>query len=258
MIIMNKNMKEKYTYTKLVKYKIIYTFYHMLKSKNMMYFLKYIHIPVIFLGISFFISGIYLGLYVNINDFQQGEAYKIIYIHVPSAWMSITLYTLLTIFSIIYIFTKLNTIYELAYIIAIVGLHFTLITLITGAFWGKLSWGSYLAWDARLISVFFLFILYFIYVVIASLPEQLNFNYKRFSSIIAIIGFINIPVIKYSVDWWNTLHQSSSVTSNYLSIDYSIFVPLILIYIGLLFFTISIISLHLRKIYLIFTKKNYF
>jgi len=222
----------------------------------MMFFFNSLYIPVIILSIVFFVSAIYLGLYININDFQQGEAYKIIYIHVPSAWLSITLYALLTICSLMYLFTKLTAIYILAHIIAIIGTNFTLITLITGVFWGKLSWGSYLAWDARLISVFFLLILYLIYLIIANLPEDVQ--YKTLSSIIAIIGFINIPIIKYSVDWWNTLHQSSSITSNYISIDYSIFVPLMLIYLALICFTIHIIGLHLKKNYLIFTKKNFF
>lgn len=249
-------MKKNYFNTAFIKDKIIYTFYHIFKPKNMMYLLNIIYIPVIILGIVFFVSGMYLGLYINTPDFQQGEAYKIIYIHVPSAWLSITLYVVLTICSLIYIFTKLEAVYILARIIAIMGTTFTLITLITGIFWGKLSWGSYFAWDARLISVFFLFILFLIYLIIANLPEGVQ--YKTLSSIIAIVGFINIPIIKYSVDWWNTLHQSSSITSNYITMDYSVFIPLILIYVAFICFTIHIISLHLKKKYIIFTKENYF
>jgi heme exporter protein C len=227
-----------------MKTNIINKFYDFIKIKNIFYFLNSIYIPIIFLSLFLFLSAIYLGLYINTNDFQQGEYYKIIYIHVPSAWISITLYVFLAIFSFIYLINKYLFINLLANIFGILGINFTLITLITGSLWGKLSWGSYWVWDARLTSVLILFFLYLGYLIIA-LNHSNDIKYKYYSSLLAIIGFINIPIIKYSVEWWNTLHQSSSVSQISLSIDYSIFIPLMLIYLALLLFIITIINIYL-------------
>jgi len=227
-------------------------FYDYIKIKYIFYFFQNFFLPINFLIIVFISSSLYLGFFINTIDFQQGESYRIIYLHVPSAWISITLYSFLAIFSFIYLINKYLLINLIANIIAIIGINFTLITLITGSLWGKLSWGSYWVWDARLTSVLILFFLYLAYLIMAlnSYSNHHHSQYKFYSSLLSIIGFINIPIIKYSVDWWNTLHQSSSITQTALSIDFSIFIALFFIYLAFLCFTIKIIILEIIKFYI--------
>jgi len=192
------------------------------------------------------ISSLYLITIVITADFQQGETYKIIYVHVPAAWICLTLYTIIAILSLIYLIYKHNFIYFMARITAIIGIHFTFITLVTGSLWGKPIWGTYWVWDARLTSVLILFFLYLGYLIIYhtyDIKSKAMYN----SSLLAIVGFINIPIIKYSVEWWNTLHQPSSLTQNYVALDLSILILLLNIFIIFIILSFHIFILEIRK-----------
>ena len=144
------------------------------------------------------------------DDYQQSNAVKIMYIHVPAAWLSLLIYSFIFIFSILSFIYKNPFFSIISRSIAGIGCSFTLITLLTGAIWGKPIWGTWWVWDARLTSVLFLFFLYLGYILIYDNLWQEK-NGEKLSAIIAIIGFINVPIIKFSVEYWNSLHQPASI-----------------------------------------------
>ena len=155
-----------------------------------------------------------VGLYMAFSapaDYQQGMTVRIMFIHVPAAWMSLFVYTFLTISSILGLVFRHPLGHVAAKSAALIGAGFTLITLITGAFWGKPMWGAWWVWDARLTSVLVLFFIYLGYLAIWTAIED-PLQAGRVSSVLAIVGFVNVPIVKFSVDWWNTLHQPASVS----------------------------------------------
>lgn len=190
--------------------------------------------------------GFCLGLFFVASDAQQGENYKIMYLHVPCAWMSLLLYSFLALLSLAYLIWHHPLTTVLARSCALLGTCFTGITLITGSLWGYPVWGTFWVWDARLTSVLVLFFLYIGYLLfISSFSNPLQG--LKVASLLALVGFINIPIIKFSVDWWNTLHQSSSVTQMQSSIHSSMLIPLLLIFLGFLFYSAYCLFLELRR-----------
>ena len=164
------------------------------------------------------------------NDYQQSNAVKIMYIHVPSAWMSLLIYCLMASFNIGGFIWKNRFFYVIARAIAEIGCVFTLITLITGAIWGKPIWGTWWAWDARLTSMLILFFLYLGYLLLYDNIED-KIKAEKISAIISIIGLINIPIIKFSVEYWNSLHQKASIIrSGGVAIHSSFLEPLLLMF----------------------------
>ncbi|NYT52104.1 MAG: heme ABC transporter permease [Candidatus Vesicomyosocius endoextente] len=162
--------------------------------------------------------GLYWGLIVAPIDYQQGESYRIMFIHVPAAWMSMFVYLVLAISGGIGLIWKIKLAYVIAKVSAPIGAAFTFLALTTGAVWGKPMWGTWWVWDARLTSEL---ILLFLYLAYMSLNNAFN-NPKtasRASSVLAIMGLVNLPIIHYSVKWWNTLHQSASVSVNKVAIQ---------------------------------------
>ena len=159
----------------------------------------------------FFISfGLYQGLFVAPPDYQQGDAFRIMYVHVPSAWISLFAYSVVFFSAIVSLIWHVK-VYDVILLASCkLGALFTLFTLLTGAIWGKPMWGTWWAWDARLTSEL---ILFFLYLSILLLHGSFEDKKKAASAvnILAIIGFINIPIIHFSVEWWNTLHQGPSV-----------------------------------------------
>ena len=184
-----------------------------------------------FLFIISIILNILLIVYNIITDIQQTENFKIFYLHVPAAWFSIMLYCTMVLFSLNYVLTsfKINDI--LAYTSAKIGCFFTIITLITGSLWGSQTWGTWWEWDTRLTSSFILFLIYLLYFIFKGFLEK-NFKNSFILSFICIAGFINIPILKYSVDWWNTLHQTQSINSFNTLIDISMLIPLSTIFLS--------------------------
>ena len=157
-----------------------------------------------------FAAGLYFALFASPVDYQQGHTVGIMYIHVPSAWMALFCYTTMAVSAAVALIWKHALADIAAKATAPIGAGFTLLALITGSLWGKPMWGTWWVWDARLTSVLVLFFLYLGYMALRDAFDD-PARGARASSILVMVGFVNVPVIKFSVDWWNTLHQPSSV-----------------------------------------------
>ena len=154
--------------------------------------------------------GLYFALYASPEDYQQGQMVRIMYVHVPSAWMSLGIYTFIAVCSLSCLVWKTRMSYILAVAAAPIGAAFALVTLVTGSIWGKPIWGTWWVWDARLTSMLVLFFIYISYIAIINSGNNL-LRAEKPASVMAIIGFINIPIVKFSVDIWYSLHQPASV-----------------------------------------------
>jgi heme exporter protein C len=155
--------------------------------------------------------GLYIGLFVAPTDAQQGEAYRIIFIHVPAAWMSMVIYVVMAFWAALGLAFNTRLSGMMARALAPTGALFTFIALWTGSLWGKPTWGTYWVWDARLTSELILLFLYFGFMALQAAIEDPR-RADRAGALLAIVGVVNIPIIYYSVKWWNTLHQGSSVS----------------------------------------------
>jgi len=154
--------------------------------------------------------GMYWGLYAAPADYLQGDSFRIIYIHVPSAWMSMLIYVLMAINGAIALIWRIK-LSEIVFLsCAPIGAMFTAITLVTGMLWGKPTWGTYWEWDARLTSELALLFLYFGVIGLASAYDDVRQG-ARAAAVLALVGVVNIPIIHFSVQWWNTLHQGDTV-----------------------------------------------
>ena len=157
-------------------------------------------------------AGLYIGFFVAPTDAQQGEAYRIIFIHVPAAWMSMFIYLVMAFWSALCLAFNTRLSGMMAAALAPTGALFTFIALWTGALWGRPTWGTYWVWgDARLMSELILLFLYFGFMALrASIDDPRRAD--RAAAVLALVGVVNIPIIYYSVQWWNTLHQGASVS----------------------------------------------
>ena len=172
--------------------------------------------------------GLVEALFLSPEDYVQSHSVRIMYVHVPSAWISLGIFSLIALLSIGSFVFKNKNFSLIAKSLAPSGLVFNIIALVTGSIWGKPTWGTWWAWDARITSMLILALFYFIYILawrIFDKSQQVN----KITSIIAILGAVNIPIIKFSVDWWSTLHQNSSVNVlSDTSIHPSMLVPLLI------------------------------
>ena len=193
-----------------------------------------------------FIIGSYFALYESPPDYIQGDSMRIMYVHVPSAWWALMSYSVLAVSCTIWFITR-NPIFNLiAKSIAPIGAAFTLIALVTGSIWGKPTWGVWWVWDARLTSMLLLFFLYMAYIFLWQAISNKDLA-SKISAALAMIGFINVPIIKFSVDWWNTLHQPASISKfSSPSIDESMLIPLFIMAFASLCFLITMFSVRLR------------
>jgi heme exporter protein C len=195
----------------------------------------------------FFLSlGLYFALFASPPDYQQGEAVRIMYVHVPSAWMALGIYIFIGVMSAGAIIWRSPVAITIATCSAPIGATFTLICLITGSIWGKPVWGAWWVWDARLTSMLILFFLYIGYLALHDSYENKE-RAGKVSAIFALIGLVNIPIIKFSVEWWNTLHQPASIIrSGGVAIDGSMLRPLLLMFAGYIFFFLVILSIRIK------------
>ena len=172
--------------------------------------------------------GLVEALFLSPEDYVQSHSVRIMYVHVPSAWISLGIFSLIALLSIGSFVFKNKNFSLIAKSLAPSGLVFNIIALVTGSIWGKPTWGTWWAWDARITSMLILALFYFMYILawrIFDKSQQVN----KITSIIAILGAVNIPIIKFSVDWWSTLHQNSSVNVlSDISIHPSMLVPLLI------------------------------
>ncbi len=192
------------------------------------------------------ILGLFFSFFDSPPDYLQGETVRIMYIHVPCAWFSLMIYSVIvicSIFSIVFRHTLADLISRSC---APIGACFTIATLVTGSIWGKPTWGTWWVWDARLTSVLILFIVYLGLIIINNSYDDKS-KADKYSSILAVVGAVNLPVIKWSVDWWSTLHQPASISKfSSPSIDSSMLVPLLVMTSSFFFFFISILLVRLR------------
>ena len=193
-----------------------------------------------------FTFGLYFSLLQSPPDYIQGDSMRIMYIHVPSAWFALMAYTILAGSSVLWFITR-NPIFSIiARSIAQIGMIFTLISLVTGSIWGKPTWGVWWVWDARLTSMLLLFFLYLAYIFLwQSITNKALAS--KISAALAIVGFVNIPIIKFSVDWWNTLHQPATISKlSSPSIDISMMVPLFIMTLATFLFLVTVFFIRLR------------
>ena len=188
------------------------------------------------------IAGLYISFFVAPTDAQQGEAYRIIFIHVPAAWMSMFIYVVMAMWAGIGLAFNTRLSSMVASALAPTGALMTFIALWTGSLWGKPMWGTYWVWDARLTSVLILFLLYLGLIALWQSIEEPG-RAGRAAAILALVGAVNVPIIHYSVVWWNTLHQPASVFRiGGPSIDPALLTPLFVMAIA---FTLLFVLLHL-------------
>jgi heme exporter protein C len=191
-------------------------------------------------------AGLYFALVGSPPDYQQGETVRIMYIHVPSAWMALFVYGCMAAASASALIWRHPLADLIAKSAAPIGAGFTLICLVTGSLWGKPMWGAWWAWDARLTSVLILFFLYLGYIALVNAFDDPVRGYRS-AAILALVGVVNLPIIKFSVDWWNTLHQPASVLRlDGPAIDPSMLWPLLLMAAGFTLFFVTVLILRVR------------
>ena len=192
-------------------------------------FINSIFFVILIIGISF-------ALIISPVDYLQGDSVRIMYVHVPSAWIGLSIFSLIAVSTILNFIFKIKNLFLFIKSLAPIGLLFTCLSIVTGSIWGKPTWGTWWAWDARLTSMLVLMLFYVLFIISLKYFKN-NENLTKILSILSILGIINIPIIKYSVEWWSTLHQPASIkllgTS---SIHPSMLIPLFLMLLVLLLY----------------------
>jgi heme exporter protein C len=190
--------------------------------------------------------GLYLALVVAPPDYQQGEAYRIMFVHVPAAWMALMIYAMMAAASVVGLVWKHPMAEIAARAAAPIGAAFTAIALVTGSLWGKPMWGTFWVWDARLTSVLILFFLYLGYIALYDAFDE-PARGARAASILCLVGSVNLPIIKFSVDWWNTLHQPASILRmGGPAIHASMLWPLVVMWLAFLCYFVAVHILRTR------------
>jgi heme exporter protein C len=192
------------------------------------------------------VGGLWGGLVLAPPDYQQGDGYRIIYVHAPSAWMSLMVYTTMAVAAAVGLIWRIKVAHAVAACCAPIGASFTVAALVTGALWGEPMWGTYWQWDPRLTSELILLFLYLGYMGLRSGLEDTQ-RADRASAVLAVVGVVNVPIIHYSVTWWNSLHQAPSVMRLAKpDMAASMLVPLLLMLTGFTLFFAAILLVRLR------------
>ena len=206
------------------------------------------------------IIGFIYALFISPPDYVQGDSVRIMYVHVPSSFISLGCFAFIGLASISNLIFKTKFVSLMAKSLAPVGLVFTLVSVVTGSLWGKPTWGIWWAWDARLTSMIILLCFYIAYILTWKLIDSFE-RANKISSFIGIIGLFNLPVIKYSVDWWSTLHQPSSITlTSAPTIHYTMLIPLFIMLFGMAIYSLIIFLMRYKTEIMKFKlnkKKNY-
>ena len=172
--------------------------------------------------------GLTEALIFSPEDYKQSHSVRIMYVHVPAAWISLGIFSIITFLSVIGYIFKIRNFFLISKSLAPSGFVFNIIAIVTGSIWGKPTWGTWWAWDARITSMLILLLFYIIYLIAWRIYDD-NDKVFKVTSIITILGIINVPIIKYSVDWWNTLHQPASINIlSKSSIHLSMLYPLLI------------------------------
>lgn len=190
--------------------------------------------------------GSYLGLAIAPEDYQQGDSYRIMYVHVPSAWMSLMVYTTMAIAAAVGLIWRMKVAHAVAASCAALGATFTFCTLVTGSIWGAPTWGTYWEWDPRLT---FQLVLLFQFLGYSALRAAIEDPQRadRVTAVLAVVGVVNVPIIHYSVEWWNSLHQTASVMKlGKPSMPPEMLVPLLVMALGFTFLFAALLLTRLR------------
>ena len=193
-----------------------------------------------------FIVGLYLGLFVAPTDFQQGDAYRVLFVHVPAAWMGMLLYVVLAFYAAVGWIFNARVSGMMASSLSITGAMFTCLSLVTGSLWGRPTWGTWWVWDARTTSTL---ILLFLYLGFISLQSAIDDSRRadRAGAVVAMVGIVNVPIIYFSVQWWNTLHQGATLRiAKETSMAGSMLAPLLTMIAACWLYSIAIVLLRLR------------
>ena len=183
---------------------------------------------VLFLFIVVLSVGLVEALIISPEDYKQSDAVRIMYVHVPAAWISLGIFSSITLLSICGFVFRNKNFFLISKSLAPSGFVFNIIALVTGSIWGKPTWGTWWAWDARITSMLILGLFYILYLLAWRIYEN-NDKVFKITSVITLFGIINVPIIKYSVEWWNTLHQSASINLlSKSSIHISMLFPLLI------------------------------
>lgn len=198
--------------------------------------------PLMVLGLFLFVVGFYMGFFECPIDYKQGNSYRIIFIHVSAAWMSMLLYILMAVCSAIGLLRNSRLAFILSQAMAPTGALLCFIALFSGAFWGRPTWGTYWVWDARLTSALILFFLYLGFMALHTAIDDKR-RADRAASVISIVGVINVPIIYFSVQWWNTLHQGASITTKGSSMaEIMLYTLLVMVAAGMCYGTAAVLS----------------
>ena len=178
------------------------------------------------------VSALYAGLFLAPPDYQQGEGFRMIYVHAPSAWLSVMIYGVMATAAAVGLNWRMKVAHAAAASCAAIGASFTFVSLVTGMLWGKPMWGTYWVWDPRLTAQLVLLFLYLGYMALRSGIDDLG-RADRASAVLAIIGVVNLPIIRYSVEWWNSIHQAPSVMKmERPSMPFDMLAPLLMMLLG--------------------------
>ena len=195
------------------------------------------------------LAGLYVGFLVAPTDAQQGEVYRVIFIHVPAAWMSMFIYFVMACYAGVSLTFNTRLAAMMARALAPTGAMFTFVALWTGAFWGRPTWGTYWVWDARITSELVLLFLYIGFIALANAFEDPRRG-DRAASLLALIGLVNLPIIYFSVQWWNTLHQGSSISFKGTSMHVAMLWGMLLVALGFWMYAIAASLVRVRAIIL--------
>ena len=211
---------------------------------------------VLFLFVVVLSVGLVEALILSPEDYKQSDAVRIMYVHVPAAWISLGIFSSITVLSISGFIFKNKNFFLISKSLAPSGFVFNIIALVTGSIWGKPTWGTWWAWDARITSMLILALFYALYLISWRIYENEEKVFK-ISTFITILGIINVPIIKYSVDWWNTLHQPASIKlTGESSIHSSMLMPLLLMFFVLILYCALIFLMKYKTEIIKIKKKN--
>ena len=192
------------------------------------------------------LAGLYGGLVLAPADYQQGDGFRIIYVHAPSAWMSLMVYVTMAVSAAVGLIWRMKIAHAAAASCALIGASFTVAALVTGSLWGRPMWGTYWEWDPRLTSELILLFLYMGYIALRSAIDDVQ-RADRGSALLAVVGVINVPIIHYSVLWWNSLHQAPSVMKLAKpEMPAAMLVPLLMMLCGFTLYFVALLLVRLR------------
>ena len=192
------------------------------------------------------VSALYAGLFLAPPDYQQGEGFRMIYVHAPSAWLSVMIYGVMATAAAVGLIWRMKVAHAAAASCAAIGASFTFVSLVTGMLWGKPMWGTYWVWDPRLTAQLVLLILYLGYMALRSGIDDLG-RADRASAVLAIIGVVNLPIIRYSVEWWNSIHQAPSVMKmERPSMPFDMLAPLLMMLLGFTLLFAAVLLVRMR------------